>query len=62
MIQVSSDDFGGLQFVGPIKQARNTAAELRRIIDEADGVPNFISDFVFDLEVACGEVEEPDDD
>lgn len=54
---VQSDDFGGLQFVGTRRQLLQTALDLRyAILDSPVDNPNYLSDFVFALEVRCQEL------
>lgn len=57
LLVLQSDDFGGLCFSGTMAQAKHTAEELRSIIDSAESCPNFLSDFVFALEVKAGIID-----
>ena len=52
---VNSADHGGLSFAGHPHTAREIAAILRAAIDATDSTPNYLSDFVFALEVECQE-------
>jgi hypothetical protein len=60
-ITVESEDFGGLSFSGHAETALEIAALLRPVI-EVVGAPNYLSDFVFALEVRCQEVGFLDED
>lgn len=60
-VTVDSEDFGGLSFTGPAATALEIA-ELFRPVVEIHGSPNYLSDFVFALEVACQEVGLLDED
>lgn len=54
---VQSDDFGGLQFVGTRHQLLQTAIDMHNAITDSPVMhPNYISDFVFALEVRCQEL------
>ena len=54
-------DFGGLRFVGPGETAMELAQLLRPVV-EVQGAPNYLSDFVFALEVACQDAGLLDED
>ena len=51
-VVVDSGDFGGLGFRGPAVTALELAELLRPVVERV-GAPNYLSDFVFALEVAC---------
>lgn len=54
---VQSDDFGGLQFVGTRRQLLQTALDMHDAISNSPVMhPNYLSDFVFALEVRCQEL------
>lgn len=61
IVIAESDDFGGLRFVGPGETALELARLLRPVV-EVSGAPNYLSDFVFALEVGCQEVGLLDED
>jgi hypothetical protein len=52
-VVVESEDFGGLSFIGAAETALELADMLRPVADHQLGCPNWFSDFVFALEVAC---------
>lgn len=58
---VESLDFGGLGFRGPAVTALELATLLRPVV-EVSGAPNYLSDFVFALEVRCQEAGLLDED
>lgn len=61
IVVAESDDFGGLRFVGPGETALELSQLLRPVV-EVHGAPNYLSDFVFALEVGCQEVGLLDED
>jgi hypothetical protein len=60
-VNVSSEDFGGLSFRGPAGTALELSRLLRPVV-EVSGSPNYLSDFVFALEVACQDAGLLDED
>lgn len=63
-VVVESTDFGGLSFHGAASSALEVARILRAAIDQGEpgAIPNYLSDFVFGLEVACQEAGLLDED
>lgn len=55
-IIVESDDYGGLRFVGSKAQLLQTAQDMRAAVQDAGSMPNYLSDFIFGLEVRCQEL------
>ena len=51
-IEVGNEDHGGLRYSGTARGALQLAADLRPLVEKTDA-PNYISDFVFALEVRC---------
>jgi len=54
-VTVDSKDHGGLKFDGSPASLLQTAQYLREAIGSDLNCPNYISDFIFALEMACQE-------
>lgn len=52
-VTVDSKDYGGLKFDGSPANLLQTAQYLREAIGSDPNCPNYISDFIFGLEMAC---------
>ena len=50
---VDSKDYGGLKFEGNPRTLLQTATYLREAIGSDPNCPNYISDFIFGLEMEC---------
>lgn len=50
---VNSKDYGGLKFEGDPRTLLQTAEYLRSAIGSDPNCPNYISDFIFALEMEC---------
>jgi hypothetical protein len=50
---VNSRDHGGLQFQGDVHTLLQTTVYLREAIGSDPNCPNYVSDFIFALEMEC---------
>lgn len=60
-VSVGNQDHGGLRFEGDPKTMLQTASYLREAIGSDPNCPNYISDFIFALEMECQDAGLMDD-